>query len=168
MQILNYIVLFLWTSNIAMTEEINGFWQTIDEETKQPTSVIAIYSYEGNCYGRIIGIYDKEGRMSDSIYHPKKKATAMIGEPFYCGLDIVIEARPKKDGTWRGQVLDPRNGNMYRAELRKKGNALVLRGKYLVFGKNISWLPFPDSSFTLSFLKPDLSTFVPVKTTPKN
>ena len=167
MRKLHYIVLFLWLSTSALAEEIKGFWQTVDDRTKLPTSVIAVYPYEGKYYGRIIAIYDSEGHMVDSIYHPINRATAMVGDPFYCGLDIMFAASPKKDGLWKGHVLDPTNGNVYRAELKRKGNNLILRGKYLVFSKSVTWPPFPDNSFTLSFRKPDLSTFVPVKSVVK-
>lgn len=155
------LLMFLWISSIATGDGIKGFWIAPDDKTKQPKSVIAVYPYEGRYYGKIIGIFNKEREIVDTIYHPISKARAMAGDPFYCGLDVVMEMSPKNDGTWRGHVLDPRSGNVYRAELWRKGQNLVLRGKYLVFGKNVTWPPFPDSHFTPSFKKPDLSTLVP-------
>ncbi|MBS0604568.1 MAG: DUF2147 domain-containing protein [Verrucomicrobia bacterium] len=152
----------------AMADDIVGFWQTMDKKTHRPSSVIAVYSYQGKCYGRIIGIFDKEGELTDTIYHPISKATAMVGDPYYCGLDIVLAASPKEDGTYRGRVMDPRDGKVYKAELWREGSNLVLRGKLLIFGKNVTWLPFSENSFTLRFKKPDLSTFVPVKAVAKD
>jgi len=37
-----FLFLFLCLSTFAIADEIKGFWQTIDDKTKQPSSIIAI------------------------------------------------------------------------------------------------------------------------------
>ena len=46
-----------------------------------------------------------------------------------CGLTIITNQRPQPDGTWLGQVTDPRDGGVYHAKLwlDTQGN-LRLRG----------------------------------------
>jgi len=102
------------------------------------------------------------------MYHPIKKATSLIGDPYYCGLDIVTDVTTRDEDTYRGRVMDPRNGNVYKAELWRKGLNLVLRGKFLVFGKSVTWQPFPEGRFDAEFKRPDLATFVPIKAISKN
>ena len=54
--------------------------------------------------------------------------TDVYGRP-QCGLAIITGERPEGDGTWLGQVIDPRDGNAYQAKLwvDHSGN-LRLRG----------------------------------------
>lgn len=67
-----------------------------------------------------------------------------------------------KNGKHKGYVVDPEKGKTYTAKLWKQGENLILRGEVLIFGRNVTWPPFPETSFTENFIKPDLSTFVPI------
>jgi uncharacterized protein (DUF2147 family) len=154
---------FLCLSSTVIAEDITGFWQTINKKTNRPSSVVAVYSYEGKYYGRIIATYDKQGKIDDSIYHPKGRAPGIIGNPYYSGLDIVWNVEPKRDSRkYKGYVVDPKEGKIYDAEIWKDKDKLVLRGEVFIFGKSVTWPPFPESGFNEEFKKPDLTTFVPV------
>ena len=143
-----------------MADDLTGFWQTMDKQTKQPTSVIAIYPYKGKYYGRIIATFNK-GVLQETVDHPQSRAPGMEGNPYYCGLDIVWVVEPQGKGKYKGYVVDPENGKVYNAKLwREKGN-LILRGEVFVFGRNEVWPPFPDQKFNANFKKPDLTKFVP-------
>jgi uncharacterized protein (DUF2147 family) len=143
-------------------EDITGFWQTMDKKTNKPSSVIAFYLYEGKMYGKIIATCDKNGEVDDTIYHPTDRAPGLADKPFYCGLDIVWDGKTTDGGKkYKGYIVNPRKGDVYNAEIWKKGENLIIRGKVLMFGKNITFPPFPEDKFTPEFKKPDLSTFVP-------
>ncbi len=161
MKTIQTISLFLCLSLSAVAEDVTGFWTTLNEDTNNPSSVIAVYPYKGNYYGRILATYDKNGVMDDSIYNPKDRAPGIEGHPYYSGLDIVWEMRPKNNRKYKGSIIDPTKGKMYRAEIWRSGEDLILRGKLFIFGKNVTWPPFPESGFTDKFKKPDLSTFIP-------
>jgi len=134
----------------------------MDKKSKRPSSVIAVYPYEGKYYGRIVATYNEDGVIEDTIYNPKKRAPGVVGDPYYCGLDIVFDAKPNsKDDRYKGYVVDPRKGKVYDAQIWRKGPNLILRGELFIFGKNITWPPFPEQNFTADFKKPDVSTFVP-------
>lgn len=152
--------LLLFFSEIN-ANDLTGFWMTLQEKTKQPSSVIAIYSYEGQYYGRIIATYNADGIMDDTIYNPKDKAPGILGNPYYSGLDIVWTTREGKNNKYKGYVVDPTKGKTYSAQLWKKRENIILRGELFIFGKNVTWPPFPETSFTKDFPKPDLSTFIP-------
>ncbi len=152
----------IFLSSILSAEEISGFWETIDKKSKKPTSVIAVYAYEGKYYARIIGSYNQEGVLDDTIYQPKGRAPGIEGHPYYAGLDIVWDAKLDDEGDrYKGYVVDPRSGKVYHAQLWKKDNNLVLRGKEFIFGRSVVWPPFPEEKFNSSFKKPDLSAFIP-------
>ena len=156
-----HLLLLLSFTGFIRAEDISGFWQTIDKKTNKPTSVIAVYPYEGKFYGRIIASFNKEGVMDDTIYKPVGKAPGIEGHPYYCGLDIVFDVAQKDARHYKGYIVDPKEGKTYRAELWKKEGNLILRGKVFVFGRNETWPPFPDKNFTDEFKKPDLATFIP-------
>lgn len=154
------LFLLLFLSSTIKAEDLTGFWQVVDKKTSKPRSVIAVYPYKGNYYGRIIATYNQQGVMDDTIYHPKDKAPGVEGKPYYSGLDIVWTTS-FDDDRYKGQVIDPKEGKVYKAELWKEGGNLILRGEVFIFGRNEVWPPFPESNFNKNFKKPDLSTFVP-------
>ncbi|HLB52408.1 MAG TPA: DUF2147 domain-containing protein [Chlamydiales bacterium] len=148
-----------FVSLIAL-EDIDGFWKTVNEEGVAQC-VIAVYEYDDAHYGRIIGSYDDNGKMNDTIYNPKKRAPGVVGQRFYSGLDI-IWGLVNSGMKFKGKILDPQKGNIYNSELwvNKNGN-LVVRGKYLVFGRSQEWLPASESDFPEGFKIPDLAELVP-------
>jgi uncharacterized protein (DUF2147 family) len=159
MFMLCFLVLFC---SALIGQDITGFWQTIDQKTNKPSSIVAIYPYQGKYYGRIIGSYNDKGEIDDTIYKPKGRAPGVAGNPYYSGFDFVFNATYEGGGRFTGYVIDPRDGKTYDAELWKKGSDLILRGELFMFGRNEVWPPCPDSQFNDQFKKPDLSTFVPV------
>lgn len=142
-------------------EGIEGFWVTLDDLTKKPSSVIAIYPYQAKFYGRIIATYNDQGVLDDTIYDPKARALGVLGHPYYSGLDIVWEATLEDNGKYKGHIIDPEKGEIYKVGIWRKGENISLHGKFSVFGESKVWPPFFESGFTKDFKKPDLSTFVP-------
>jgi len=154
-------LLFLLLATLSFaSDDIRGFWKTINEQGLAQC-IIAIYEYEGLYYGRIIGTFDNKGVMDDSIYSPRKRAPGCVGEPFYSGLDI-IWALVDVGVKYKGKILDPEKGNVYNSELwiDSDGN-LVVRGKFMIFGRNYTWLAAQNSDFPKDFKKPDLDELVP-------
>lgn len=147
----------------ASASNVCGFWQTVDNQTHQPTSIIAFYPYQGKIYGKIIASYDKQGNLDETLYIPRSRAKGRQERPHYCGLDIIwvnptiaTVREPAK-----GHVVDPRSGKIYSAKLWiEKGN-LVLRGEFMMFGKNEVLLPCPEQNFIDGFQKPDLYHLIP-------
>lgn len=147
----------------ADDSDITGFWETINKRTNQPSSVIAIYKYQGKYYGRIIATFNEDGEIDDTMYHPKSRAPGIVGDPFYSGIDIVFNVTPMdgNEGVFKGYITDPKKGKVYDAKLWREDKNLILRGEVFIFGKNIVWPPFPENQFNENFKKPDLSKFVP-------
>lgn len=155
------LLLFFGLCSHLQADELSGFWQTMNKQTGQPSSVFAVYNYQGRYYARMIGIYDEKGELVDTIYKPKGRAPGVQGHPFYCGLDIVWAAAPIGMNKFKGRVMDPRNGKIYEAVLWKQNQDLILRGQLFLFGRNEVWPPFPEKNFNKNFKKPDLKTFTP-------
>ncbi|WP_428897225.1 hypothetical protein Dip518_001012 [Parelusimicrobium proximum] len=141
-----------------------GFWQTIDDETKLPKSVTAVYEHDGQIYGRVIMIYDTDGKtVKDTIYTAKVKADKVDGQPPYCGLDIIWGMTKKSEGKYAGgKILNPATGKIYTSIMTLKANGdLIVRGKIGPIGKNQTWKPFAKADFPAGFKVPDLKTINP-------
>jgi hypothetical protein len=158
-----YLLIFLLSllTLPIFAEDLSGFYQTTDKHTKLPTSMIAIYLYEGKYYGKIIATY-KKGALDETLEHPRTKAVNLPGKPFYCGLDIVWACTPDGKGNCKGAVFDPRDGKKYNARIWKEHGNLILRGEVLVFGRNETLKPFPKERFNHQFQQPNLKKFIPV------
>lgn len=146
--------------SLCADDNITGFWYTVNKKTGKPGAVVAVYSYKGKYYGKIIGTHNEKGVLDDTIYHPKSRAPGLEGKPFYSGLDIVWDAaQDDGEGRYKGYVVDPVKGKIYHAELWRDSNNLILRGKLFIFGRNEVWPPF--TQFTKEFPKPELAKLIP-------
>lgn len=83
----------------AFAQDIGGFWKAVNEKTGKADCIVAVYQYQGIYYGRIIGTYNQDGVMDDTIYAPVDRAPGVIGNPFYCGLDFIWGLREKGEGS---------------------------------------------------------------------
>ena len=107
-----------------------GAWSTANGH-----GVVAIEQCGNALCGRIVGI-DREAAapMPTDVYGHSQ-----------CGLTIITNEKPVADGTWLGEVTDPRDGNTYQAKLwlDEDGN-LHLRGFLGIplLGSTQIWHPF--------------------------
>jgi uncharacterized protein (DUF2147 family) len=147
---------------ILSGDDITGFWKTIDDKTGQPQSIVAVYPYQGKYFGRLVVTYDEQGHPEDTIYHATARAPGVVGNPFYAGLDIIWDLKPEGDKYVDGEILDPEHGRIYGAEVWRKGDDLIVRGKVLFLGRNQTWPKAVEGDFPPDFQKPDLTTLVPV------
>lgn len=154
-----WIGLLIFCSTLQ-AESIGGMWKIVDQKTGMPRCVVAIYEYQDKYYGRIIGTFNREGVMDETLYAPQDRAAGVIGNPFYCGLDLIWDL--KKGSKCKGKIVDPKKGNIYNAELWVEEGNLIVRGKVLCFGKNQTWLPATSEDFPSNFKQPDVAQFVPV------
>ncbi len=151
----------LFSMGTLCSQDILGFWKTIDDQTGRPESIIAIYQYHNRYFGRIIATYDDSGKLEDTIYTPKNRAPGVIGHPFYSGMDILWDLKQEGSRFVDGEILDPEKGRVYGAEIWTQNGKLIVRGKILFFGRNQSWDPVSDADFPPNFQKPDLTKFTP-------
>jgi uncharacterized protein (DUF2147 family) len=156
-----FLFLFLLMSPILHSEEVIGFWKTINDKSGQPESIVAVYEYQGKYYGRIVATYDMFGNIGETIDRPKDRAPGVVGNPFYNGLDILWDLKKEGSKYVDGKILDPEKGKVYDAKMWLDNGKLIVRGELLIFGRNEKWLPVKDGDFPSDFKKPDLNQFVP-------
>jgi len=161
--------ILLFGSILSAQEEPIGFWKTINDKTGKAESIIAIYPYQNQYFGRIIATINPKGEIIDTMEHPKTRAPGVEGDGFYSGMDIIWGLQ-KNQGTKYvgGKILDPEKGRIYDAEMWLKNGNLNVRGQIWIFGQTQVWVPAQDNDFPPNFEKPDLSVFVPTIPKPKH
>ncbi|MDD3790866.1 MAG: DUF2147 domain-containing protein [Sphaerochaetaceae bacterium] len=145
----------------AELSDVFGYWKTVDTRKNITTSVIGIYEYNGQMYGRsVIGYDEKSGHLIDTIYRPIQRVEKLKGKPHIHTIDIVWGLT--RDGDkWRGgKILDPRYGTIFDCEAWVEDNILIIRGKLGPFGVNSAFYKIEDTDLPLGFVLPNLATFV--------
>ena len=126
---------------LAQGDAPTGLWRTIDDKTGKERSLVRIADNNGVFEGKVEKIFEQPG---DDPKHLCKKCEGerkdkpIIGMTFLWGL--------KKDGDQYsgGEILDPKNGKIYRAKMRmiEGGRKLEVRG-YIglsLFGRSQTWI----------------------------
>jgi len=136
MKKLFFIVLILASYTIN-AQTIFGKWNTTNDDTGEIDSVVEIYEKDGKAYAKIIEIKDKSRQTAIcDLCKGKNKNKPVLGLEILTGLK-------KDDDEWSGgQILDPRNGKVYKCYIKLvKPNKLKIRGFIGVslFGKTKYW-----------------------------
>jgi uncharacterized protein (DUF2147 family) len=118
-----------------------GLWKTIDDSSGKPTALIRITDNQGVLTGKI----EKLFRAPDEDQNPKCVACtdARKDQPIV-GMTIVSGLKKDGDEYKGGEILDPRNGKVYKSKLtvREGGRKVEVRG-YVgmpMFGRSQVWL----------------------------
>ncbi|HUD00804.1 MAG TPA: DUF2147 domain-containing protein [Rhabdochlamydiaceae bacterium] len=156
------VICWVTSSSLWADGDIAGFWKSISDKTGKAQCVVAIYKYKDNYYGRMIGSFNDAGtKMDDTIYDPHKRAPALPGKPYYSGMDF-IWALDQRGSVYKGEILDPEHGDVYKAVVWVENGNLKVEGKLFMFGETQTWVPAKTSDYPSGFKMPDVSTFVPV------
>jgi len=142
---------------------LTGFYQTIDDETNKPKSIVALYPCGENLCGRIVALYDAEtGKISETLNNPVRVADKVAGGPKMSGLDIIWNMKwYAKDSKYSdGKIMDPKKGSVYSAVIwadEKDASKLSVRGKIGPFGRTQTWNVMSVSDLPADLQKLDTS-----------
>jgi uncharacterized protein (DUF2147 family) len=118
-----------------------GLWKTIDDKTGKERSFVRITENNGVFEGKVEKIYDQPG---DDPQHLCKECEGERKDKPIIGMTILWGL--KKDGQQYagGEILDPKNGSVYRAKMKllDGGKKLEVRGFIGVslFGRSQTWV----------------------------
>lgn len=159
------ILVLFGCSGSKSEEGITGLWKSRDQNVDIPRSLVAIYEYDGQFYGRTLATYNDNGEIKDTILEKKEKSTGVVGNPPYCGMDFIYHVTKEDDeDKYQGKILDPQKGHVYNVELWREGKDLIVRGELgiALLGKNIPWHPASEKDLPKGFSMSDIKSFVPV------
>ena len=161
-----FSAILVLSSCSTSTEEqgIAGLWKSRDQKSDKPRSLVAVYKYKDMYYGRMIATYDENGNIKDTILEKKDKATGVVGNPPYCGMDFVYNVKQEEHDPlkYKGKIIDPEKGKVYNAEFWLDGENLIVRGEVWIFGENIPWHKATKKDLPKGFSMSDIKGFVPV------
>ncbi len=121
-----------------------GLYQTIDDATNTPKSIVALYEYgDAQLAGRIVALYGADGTIAETVKNPVRVASHVTGAPKFVGLDIIWGMQwDADDNRWGdGKIMDPQSGKVYSSVIWRDGAALNVRGKIGPFGRTQTWRP---------------------------
>src|ERR1700733_3680952 len=115
------LTLFSCSTSSGESQDITGLWKSRDQHSDKPRALVAIYKYQDKYFGRMLATYDEEEKIKDTILEKKEKATGVVGNPPYCGMDFVYNVKKEENSKeeqdkYKGKILDPEKGKVYDAE----------------------------------------------------
>ncbi len=126
----------LWAADSASTPA--GRWRTFDDKTGKAKAIIVLYEEKGLLFGRVETLVDPDAVKICDKCSDERKGQAVTG--------MVVVRRMKKDGDeyTGGDILDPKNGSVYRCKMRlvDQGRKLSVRGYlgFSLFGRSQTWI----------------------------
>lgn len=138
------IVLTL-TANLVLAEGSPvGTWRSIDDKTKQERSIIRVTEENGELRGVVEKIFDQPG---DDPAHLCKECRDQRKDQPIVGMTILWGLKRDGDAWTGGEILDPKNGKVYRCKitLSDDGKSLNVRGfiGISLIGRTQVWLREP-------------------------
>ena len=135
-QLLFILVFFVTTTSIS-SQTIFGTWNSKNEKTGEIDSVIEVYQENEKAYAKVIEIKDpKRQNLLCIACEGENEGKKILGLNILTGLE-------KDEDEWSGgNILDPRNGKIYKCYIKLvKHNKLKLRGYigFSLFGKTAYW-----------------------------
>ena len=121
----------------ALAQSISpvGTWNTIDDETRKPRSLVRITEKDGVISGTVEKIVDpakQDSKCDECASDDPRKGKPVIG------MTVLTDLKKESDAVWSGgKILDLNNGKVTVIEGGKK---LEMRGSILFFGRTQTWI----------------------------
>lgn len=139
MKKLLFIISFSLLSVMSWGQTSVDKWTTIDDESGKKKSIVELYKYEGQLYGKITYLYPREGREENpkcTLCTDDRKNKPLIG--------LQIVRNLKWDGeVWHsGTIVDPENGKTYKVKMwvdKDTPDKLNVRGYVGPFYRTQTW-----------------------------
>lgn len=135
-QFITLLICVLATTSMY-SQSVIGKWKTIDDETGEAKSIVEVFSKSGKIYAKVVEILDLANKNSVC-----KKCLGEDKNKSILGLTIIKGL--SKDGSEynSGEILDPKNGKLYKCALSLESkDKLKIRGYigFSLLGRTQYW-----------------------------
>ena len=123
--------------NSIKSQSVVGKWKTIDDATGEAKSIVEVFSKSGKIYAKVVDVLDPEVK-----YNLCKQCPGDDKNKPILGLNIIKGL--SKDGAEynSGEILDPKNGKLYKCALSLESkDKLKVRGYigFSLIGRTQYW-----------------------------
>ena len=133
-----FALLFCITAMTSMqSQSVIGKWKTIDDATGEAKSIVEVFSKSGKIYAKVVDVLDPVNKNSVC-----KQCSGEDKNKPILGLTIIKGL--SKDGSEynSGEILDPKNGKLYKCALTLESkDKLKVRGYigFSLLGRTQYW-----------------------------
>lgn len=123
---IQYLLLAIFAVSNLQAQTVFGKWNTIDDKTGKPNSIVKIYEEDGLVYGEIIKVMDEADRKKNCV-----KCSGELKDQPIIGLVLLRGLEKSGDEFKGGMVTDPKTGKEYRCKMwldKNDPNQLHVRG----------------------------------------
>lgn len=132
------ILLFAVSITIAQAQSVMGKWKTIDDETGDERSIVDIYEKSGKVYGKVVKLFRVPGEDPDPVCNECDDSDDRFNKKII-GMEILRDMERSGDEYSGGNILDPKNGRVYRCSIWVEGSELKVRGYWGPFYRTQTW-----------------------------
>ena len=127
---------------LAQSDSPAGLWRTIDDKTGKDRSLVRVVDIAGVLEGRVEQIFNRQPD-DDPNFRCRKCEGDRKDQPVI-GMTILWGLKPDGKQWSGGEILDPKNGKIYRAKMKlvDGGRKLEVRG-YIgisLLGRSQTWV----------------------------
>ncbi|MEI9920024.1 MAG: DUF2147 domain-containing protein [Bacteroidota bacterium] len=133
------ILLFSLSITIVHAQNVAGKWKTIDDETGDERSIVDIFEKNGKVYGKVVKLFRAPNEDPDPVCNECDDSDDRFNKKII-GMEILRDMVKSGDEYQGGNILDPKNGRVYRCSIWVEGNELKVRGYWGPFYRTQTWL----------------------------
>lgn len=136
MRILLFFVVL--TSFSAHAQDVIGKWKTIDDETGEERSIVELFEKNGKVFGKVVKLLRIPGEDPDPVCKECDESDERYNKKVI-GMEILRDMEKSGDAYDNGNILDPKNGRIYRCKIWIENNDLKVRGYWGPFYRTQTW-----------------------------
>jgi uncharacterized protein (DUF2147 family) len=143
MKSLMFLFVLVLARVVSAQTSVLGQWKTIDDKSGRPRSIVEINQRNGKIYGQVVTIFSWPGEDPDPVCDQCSADDDRYNQKIR-GMEIIREMVKDEDEDEyvNGNILDPKDGNVYRCKIWIEGGTLRVRGYLGPFFRTQTWLRF--------------------------
>ena len=118
--------------------QVTGQWKTIDDNTGEEKSIVELYEKSGKVYGKIVKLFRKPGEDADPVCDECPEDDSRYKKKII-GMEIIKDMKKSDNEYKEGNILDPKDGKIYRCKIWLEGHDLKVRGYWGPFFRTQTW-----------------------------
>jgi uncharacterized protein (DUF2147 family) len=124
---------------VCAAQSVTGKWKTIDDETGNPKSIVEIVERDGKLYGKVTKLFRKPSEEQDPVCDECDADDPRYNKKII-GMEILTDLSADGEEYAGGQILDPKNGRVYRCRIWLNDEKLRVRGYWGPIFRTQTWL----------------------------